>query len=118
VRAAFVGSDLLIGSRIAAAADATGADLVRVDHPRDLPPDGLDLVLVDWTARGDDWGVSLREWCVRAPESRLILYGPHIDLEAHAAARAAGVGPMWARSKLVAALGGLFGEAGRGARAE
>lgn len=118
MRAAFVGSDLLIGSRIAAAADAAGADLVRVDHPRDLPSDELDLVLVDWTDRADDWGDALRGWCARAPHSRVVLYGPHTDLEAHAAARAAGLGPMWARSKLVGALGGLFGAARGRIRAE
>lgn len=111
MRAAFVGSDLLIGSRIAAAAEAAGADLLRVDHPRDLPSSGLDLVLVDWTDRADDWGDALRGWCIQAPDSRLILYGPHTDLDAHAAARAAGLGPMWARSKLVGVLGGLFGAA-------
>ena len=104
MRVAFVGTDLLIGSRIAAAADAAGAELVRVDDPADLPPDDLDLVLVDWSERAAGWDASLGAWCARAPDSRLVLYGRHTDLEAHAAARAAGLGPMWARSRLLGAL--------------
>jgi hypothetical protein len=49
----------------------------------------------------------LTSWCLRAPDSarpRLVVFGPHADLEAHAAAREAGIGPMLARSKLVSAL--------------
>ena len=34
----------------------------------------------------------------------IILFGPHTDLDAHAAAREAGLGPMRARSALVAGL--------------
>jgi hypothetical protein len=40
--------------------------------------------------------------------SRVILFGRHTDLEAHAAAREAGLGPMWARSKLVTELSDLI----------
>jgi hypothetical protein len=40
----------------------------------------------------------------------VILFGPHGDLEAHAAARATGLGPMIARSKLVADLPTLVTE--------
>lgn len=108
MRVAFVGTDLMIGSRIAAAADAAGAELVRADTPEDLPPDGLDVVLVDWAQREPGWDASLGAWCAGAPDSRVILYGPHVDLEAHAAARAAGLGPMWARSRLLGALPELF----------
>jgi hypothetical protein len=104
MRAAAVVSDLMLFSRIESAASSAGASLVRVDSPRELP-DGLDLVLVDWSARSSDWTDTLRA----AGASRLILFGPHTDLDAHAAARAAGLGPMWARSKLVAALPALLG---------
>ena len=48
----------------------------------------------------------MRSRALRGP--RLILFGPHTDLEAHADARAAGLGPMWARSKLVAELQALM----------
>ena len=95
-------SDLMLFSRIDAAAAAAGASLVRVDSPTELPED-LDLVLVDWSVRRADWVDALG-----ATDARVVLFGRHTDLEAHAAARASGLGPMWARSKLVAQLTGLF----------
>jgi hypothetical protein len=101
-------SDLLLYSKIEAAASAAGASLLRADEPTDLPID-LDLVLVDWSARHPSWADALAQ--LDGP--RLILFGPHTDLEAHAAAREAGLGPMWARSKLVADLPGLFAREGR-----
>ncbi len=90
--------DLMLFSRIDAAAAAAGAELTRVSTPAELPPD-LDLVLVDWSARRSGWADALA-----AMDARVILFGRHTDLEAHADARAAGLGPMWARSKLVAEL--------------
>ncbi len=92
-------SDLMLYSRIESAASAAGASVVRVDSPADVPPD-FDLVLVDWSARQPDWADALRA----CTTSRVILFGQHTDLEAHAAAHAAGLGPMWARSKLLVAL--------------
>jgi hypothetical protein len=103
VRAAAVIGDLMLYSRIEAAASAAGADLVRVDSPADVPPE-VDLVLVDWSDRRPDWADAL----ARSSAGRVILFGRHTDLEAHAAARAAGLGPMWARSKLVTELPDMF----------
>ena len=103
MRVAAVVSDLILFSRIEAAATAAAASLVRVDSPSDLPP-GLDLVLVDWSAREPDWADVLRG--LAGP--RIILFGPHVDVVAHGAAREAGLGPMWARSKLAGALPGLL----------
>lgn len=99
-------SDLMLFSRIESAATAAGASLIRVDSPADVP-DGLDLVLVDWTARRPNWADALAAWRDRS-DVRLVLFGQHTDLEAHAAARAAGLGPMWARSKLIADLPSLL----------
>jgi hypothetical protein len=108
MRVAAIVSDLMLFSRIDAAASAAGASLVRVDSPHDLPTDtDLDLILVDWSARRDDWADVLADWRTGSP-GRLIPFGRHTDLEAHAAARAAGLGPMWARSKLIAQLGELL----------
>jgi len=95
--------DLMLYSRIDAAASAAGTEVVRASSPADLPPD-LHLVLVDWSARQADWADALRA----RRDARVILFGRHTDLEAHADARAAGLGPMWARSKLVAELDALF----------
>ena len=103
MRVAAVMSDLLLFSRIESAATAADASLIRVDSPADLPPD-LDLVLVDWSAREPDWTYALRG--LVGP--RIILFGPHVDVDAHGAAREAGLGPMWARSKLAVALPGLL----------
>ena len=102
MRVGAVITDLMLFSRIESAATAAEASLVRVDSPADLP-DGLDLVLVDWSARQPEWTDALRG----PTHPRVILFGQHTDLEAHADARAAGLGPMWARSKLVSELPSL-----------
>ena len=107
MRVAVVMSDLMLYSRIESAASAAGASLIRVDSPADLPPD-LELVLVDWSGREPGWADALRP---RTGNVRTVLFGRHTDLEAHAAARAAGLGPMWARSTLVRRLPSLVGGA-------
>jgi hypothetical protein len=104
MRVGAVIDDLVLYSRIDAAASAAGASLVRVSSPTELPAD-LDLVLVDWSARQQSWVDAIRAASALA---RVIVFGSHTDLEAHASARAAGLGPMWARSKLVAELPALM----------
>ena len=107
MRVGAVVTDLLIFSRIESAASAAGASLVRVDAPAELPAE-LDLVLADWSARRADWAAALRD---RSDAGlRIVLFGPHTDLAAHAAARAVGLGPMWARSKLLAGLTALLAD--------
>ena len=101
MRVGAVIDDLMLFSRIDAAASAADASLVRASTPSELPPD-LDLVLVDWSARRADWADALA-----GASARVILFGRHTDLEAHADARAAGLGPMWARSKLISELPSL-----------
>ena len=109
---AVVARDLMIASRIADAGARAGVEVRRFDDPNQLPPAAeLTLVLVAWDERRPDWGERLLAWCA-APQSvapRVVLFGPHTDLAAHAAARAAGLGPMWARSKLLAELPTLVG---------
>jgi hypothetical protein len=114
-RVALVSRDLLFGSRISAAADRAGVRLIRVDGPDQLPPAAsVNLVLVDWGERGEAWGESLKEWRMEDPSAttRVILFGPHTDLNAHADARKAGLGSMWARSKLLADITSLVGDIG------
>ena len=105
MKVAAVISDLMLYSRIESAASAAGASLLRLDSPVNLP-NGLDLVLVDWSARLPDWADALAR--ARGSHTRIILFGRHTDLSAHAAARAAGLGPMWARSKLLTEMPGLL----------
>jgi hypothetical protein len=117
VTVALLARDLMIASRIAAAAERAGVRFARVDDPAGLPsPTEVGLLLVDWGERGADWGERIAAWCTGAPESvrpRVLLFGPHVDTEAHAAARAARLGPMMARSKLVADLPSLIGSFGQ-----
>ena len=101
MKVAAVVSDLMLFSRIESAASTAGAALVRLDDPSALPPD-VDLVLVDWSAREATWAAPLS--AARHAGSRVILFGPHVDLDAHAAAREAGLGPMRARSSSAAVL--------------
>ena len=110
MRIAAVVGDLLLFSRIDAAAASAGAMLERVDAPDQLPASNdADLVLVDWSARDDGWAEALSRVQARG-EARVILFGQHTDLAAHAAARSAGLGPMWARSRLVKELPTLVTE--------
>lgn len=107
MNAVALGTDLIIYSRMLSVAASTGAGMSRVDDPAHLPaPQVVDLVLVDWGSRAVSWADELQGWRGRAREGapRVLLYGPHTDLDAHAAARAAGLGPMWARSRLLEQL--------------
>ena len=110
---AVVARDLMIASRIADAGARAGVEVQRYDAPDQMPPAAeLTLVLVAWDERRPDWGELLVRWCADAPQStppRVVLFGPHTDLAAHAEARAAGLGPMWARSKLLAEIQSLMG---------
>jgi hypothetical protein len=113
VTVAVLARDLMIATRIADAGARAGVEVRRFDDLGELPPAGeVRLLLVAWDERRPDWGERLLAWCAAAPQSaspRVVIFGPHTDLEAHAAARAAGLGPMWARSRLVAELETLIG---------
>jgi hypothetical protein len=103
-------TDLMLFSRIDEVVRAAGGLLQRVDQPVALPPpSSVDLVLIDWSARRESWGRDLSDWGAPADGPRMILFGQHTDLEAHRAARAAGLGPMWARSRLLRDLPRVVG---------
>jgi hypothetical protein len=102
-----IGRDLIVASRVLEAANRAEAEMARLDSPAWLPPAAsVDLVLVDWADRECDWPILLTEWRDSAlpHRPRVILFGPHTDLTAHRAARESGLGPMWARSKLLSSL--------------
>ena len=112
---AVVTRDLMIATRIADAGARAGVEVRRFDDPGQLPrASEVSLVLVAWDERRPDWGECLVAWRTTPREAnrpRLILFGPHVDLAAHAEARATGLGPMWARSKLVSGLPVLLNQA-------
>jgi hypothetical protein len=113
VTVALVGRDLLFGSRIADLVARSGQSFVRVDDPAQLPePSTLGVVLVDWSDRAAEWEDQLRAWVPAAEGEgtpRVVLFGSHNDLDAHAAARAFGHGPMWGRSRVLTDLPRLLG---------
>ena len=100
-------------SRIVDAAARAGIDLRTAHDPSELPhPDEVELVLVDWNDRQDGWAERLREWRdgVAAPRPRLVLFGSHTDLAAHAEAKRHGIGAVLARSAFVQRLPALMAE--------
>ena len=106
--AVLVSRELLFATRLHDIAMRAGVAFARIDDPSQLPAaTSVRLVLVDWAERTSEWGPLLSGWLATVPAERrpkLILFGPHIDRKAHAEARGAGLGPMWARSRLVKAL--------------
>jgi len=97
--------DLITASRVESAATTSGASFARLDDPLALPPPTeVDLLLVDWGDRGDHWGPALTAWRAGGGSTQVVLFGPHTDLAAHAAAREVGLGPMRARSWVFANL--------------
>lgn len=103
--------DLIVATRIADAAEAAGYRPARVDEPGRLPSSSeVAVAFVDWGDREPGWGTMLRGWQAEAGSDppRVVLFGPHTDLEAHDAARASGLGPMMARSKLYSSLPSLL----------
>jgi hypothetical protein len=103
--------DLIIASRFAEAAARERVTMLRIDHPSELPEtDRVRRLFVDWGTREQDWATLIRAWLARGSEAHrpsVTLFGPHTDLAAHADARAAGLGPMMARSRLVRELSQL-----------
>ena len=114
-RVVIIGRDLLTVTRIADAAAAAGYQAQRIDGPDQLPSAGeVHVALVDWSERQPGWAGALRSWrddhATTAEPARVLLFGPHTDIEAHMAARDSGLGPMMARSKLFASLPALLRE--------
>ncbi len=109
MRVAALVDDLMTYSRLESMADQSGASVERVSSPSQLPPPTeVDLVVVDWGSRQAAWSAELVDWRRKGGSPRLILFGPHVDLESHDAARASGLGPMWARSRLMRDLPALL----------
>ncbi len=107
--------DLLTFTRIEGAARAAGIRVARADGPAELPPPAdVELLLVDCGTHLGAWGAGLAAWRSGALGSpRIVAFGPHTDLDAHRAVRELGIGPMWARSRLMRELPALMAAAAR-----
>ena len=63
MRVVAIVEDLILFSRVDAAAAAGNARLTRLDSPSELPPaNDVDILLVDWSARGPEWADAIAEW--------------------------------------------------------
>ena len=71
------------------------------------PPTEVDLV-VDLGSRQEARTSHLTDWKRQSGDALLILIEPHVDLDAHDAARASGLGPMWGRWRLMRDLPSLL----------
>ncbi|MFN2483505.1 MAG: hypothetical protein ABR509_01020 [Candidatus Limnocylindria bacterium] len=103
--------DLLFGARIVDAAERAGATVRTIAAPAELPPvSDVELLLVDWNDREADWGPQLAAWrpAGGGGTPRLVLFGSHTDVDAHAEAKRHGIGPVMARSRFVEILPRLF----------
>ena len=105
--------DLITASLIESSVLAAEGTFIRRDAPEALPAlTDIDLMVVDWTDRAPGWGAMISAWRDGAsPPPRVVLFGPHTDLAAHADAREAGLRPMRARSAFFAALPRLIAQA-------
>ena len=111
MRVAVLSRDLILASRIMGQAAAAGHEAQLVADPAALPiASAVDLLFVNWADRESSWADELAGWRhgATSPGPRVLLYGPHTDLRAHAASRAAGLGPMCSRSKLISDLPNLL----------
>lgn len=103
--------DLMAASRIESLVAGAGGTWTRVDDPDRLPwAEDVDLLVVDWGDRDPTWSQAIRAWrdARIGALPRIVLFGPHTDLAAHAAARDAGLGPMRARSAFFTGLPDLL----------
>jgi hypothetical protein len=100
--------DLITASKIESAVAGSGATLARIESPSQLPPaTDVDILVVDWGDRQPEWSTAIAAWrngATAGQGPKVILFGPHTDLAAHAAAKEAGLGPMKARSVFFGSL--------------
>jgi hypothetical protein len=89
-------------SRILSVAAAMETACTRYERLEDLPRlRPSDLLVVAWDERAPDWAAALAAGDIGKPGGpQLLLCGPHTDIAAHLEARAHGIGPVVARSRV------------------
>jgi hypothetical protein len=89
VRVVALASDLMDRSKLSAAIEG-------IAFARDAGEcAGAEVVIVDLARFADDVGALRRA----LPDARIVAFGPHVDEEAAASARAAGADVVWPRSR-------------------
>ena len=105
----------MFAARIIDAAARARVEVRLLSDPAALPsPDEVSLLLVDWNDRREAWGEELTRWVRSGGDAvvpRLVLFGSHTDLAAHAEAKRHGIGPVMARSAFVTRLGEIIAAA-------
>ncbi|MGA2411600.1 MAG: hypothetical protein ABSG46_14590 [Candidatus Binataceae bacterium] len=99
--------DLLLRSRIEAAAEAAGIEVAfaaTFDRVRAHSPSPITLVFADLSDASFPAETTARELSAAFPNARLIGFASHIDLKPLAAARNAGFAMTLSRSEFVARL--------------
>ena len=108
-----VGANLLVGSRVEAAARAAGASYSSVrdtaDLERRLADAKADLVLIDLSASSVDVA-GVVAVARRLQAGAIVAFGPHKDVDSSAGALAAGCDHWLPNSKLAAELPGLLSD--------
>jgi DNA-binding NarL/FixJ family response regulator len=98
----FVGSDLMFSSQLLGAAAKLGLKLHLAASSADvgakITPD-CRLVLIDLTLPGLDLPAVVAAANERAPEARIVAFGPHVDEQALAAAQDAGAHVVMSRGQ-------------------
>jgi DNA-binding response OmpR family regulator len=106
-----VGANLLVGSRVEAAARAAGTRYASArdttELERRLSEAQADLVLIDLSAQSLDVAAVVAV-ARRLGVGRVIAFGPHKDVDSRAAALAAGCDRWLPNSRLAAELPGLL----------
>ena len=103
-------SDLIFDSRITGAAARVGAEVRVVRTPdalRAALPEAS-LVIVDLSAAGDDPPGLIRELKTAAPQTPIVAFLAHVEVELRKAAQAAGADQVLPRSAFVERLGQIL----------
>jgi DNA-binding NarL/FixJ family response regulator len=111
----YLTGDLLFSSRVSGAAANLGVPLQiagSVDKLQELASNNAArLVLIDLTLAGVDLQATVPAIRTKAPQAKIVAYGPHVHEEALAAASAAGCDEVLSRGQFDREFGRLLREA-------
>ncbi len=106
----FFSGDLIFASRVRGAAEMAGCEFKLAGRWPEPTPPHVRAAVLDLATKSKSIDAIVEAWRTHAPDSPLIAYGPHVQVEALRAARAAGVPTVLTRGQFDAALATLFEE--------